>query len=268
LALDLLTKAIVGWTMEPGERIRVIGDFFTFHFVFNPYAGAGFLRGWFRTRLGLRIFFIIFTTISVAIFSVAMYKFRGKHWLSRVTFALIIGGALGNFYDRLFVIIPYGTPLSAGGSHAGYHGVRDFFAFRFGSWAAPVFNVADMALVGGVIVFAIYFIFMHKSPPPPLVGPVYQSDWGKESAEDSEETNHDITTNGLTLSVALGNDILVRADDIRLTDESIESFESNVGQHPPPAARRRPSTTKPKHAATSCKKSIHKKPAAEGDADA
>ena len=202
LALDLLTKAIVGWTMEPGQSVNVFGDWFTFTFVFNPYAGAGFLRDWFNTRQGLVIFFIIFTLVSVSGFSVAMFKFRGQHWLSRVTFALIIAGALGNFYDRMFVVIPEDTPLWAGGTHIGYNGVRDFFSFgRF-----PIFNVADMALVGGVAVFAIYFIFMHKPKPPPLCGPVMPEGLGVVVSCDTVVENNcnmvqDCDNNDAALSI-------------------------------------------------------------------
>jgi len=173
LALDLLTKGIVELTMDYGQQIQIIPNFFSFHFVMNIGAAGGF--DWnIDNNNHRRIFFLIFTAVSVAVFFVFMYRFKGKHILSRLSFALIIGGALGNFYDRAFVRVRSGT-------NAGYFGVRDFirFDFPFLPWDIvnpfPIFNIADMALVVGVVIFAVYFIIMHKPEPPPLVGPVWVS---------------------------------------------------------------------------------------------
>lgn len=57
---------------------------------------------------------------------------------------LIVGGALGNLYDRLFHV-----------------GVRDFFEVinpRTGAGMWPVFNVADMAIVAGVAVYLVWSV--------------------------------------------------------------------------------------------------------------
>lgn len=48
---------------------------------------------------------------------------------------LVLGGALSNLYDRLV-----------------YGGVLDFIRLQYGSWVFPVFNVADIAIVGGVLI--------------------------------------------------------------------------------------------------------------------
>jgi len=161
LALDLLVKGIMQLTMDYGDRITVISGFFYFHYLINLGAAGGFTF-WIYSNAGRRIFFIIFTWIAVIAFTVAMVKFRKGHWLARVCFALIIAGALGNLFDRMFITNP-----------RGYFGVRDMFGFVLGGWNAPIFNIADVALVGGVAVFAIYFIFMFKPAPPPLIGPVW-----------------------------------------------------------------------------------------------
>ncbi|MCC8181154.1 MAG: signal peptidase II, partial [Planctomycetes bacterium] len=67
---------------------------------------------------------------------------------------LIVGGALGNLYDRLLHI-----------------GVRDFFEIlnpRTGRGLWPVFNVADIAIVAGVAVYLIWSLgdsFRRKRVP-------------------------------------------------------------------------------------------------------
>jgi len=181
LAFDLLTKGIVQATMDYGQQIDIIPNFFSFNFVMNAYAGFGF-DFFISNATARRIVFLIFTAISVVAFFIAMYKFRHKHWLARVTFALIIAGALGNMFDRAFMVMP----LEAGPNYAGLYGVRDFIRFDFGSRTFPIFNIADMALVGGVGVFAVYFIFIYKPDPPSLVGPIFIENW-KGEIEEAEQ---------------------------------------------------------------------------------
>jgi signal peptidase II len=72
---------------------------------------------------------------------------------------LILSGALGNLYDRLFscVQLPGVEPIR--------YQVRDFLDFA--QWHYPwVFNVADVALVIGVVLLAIHWIFMAKKTVP------------------------------------------------------------------------------------------------------
>ena len=191
LAFDQITKGIVQATMTYNYRgstaigtTWIIPNFFGFWYTSNP-GGAGGFNFWIDSYAGRLAFFIIFTLIAVTIFAFFMYRFRGEHWLARVTFAMIISGALGNFFDRLFFRNP-----------AGRFGVRDFIQFRIGeldflffsNGYFATFNVADMALVGGVITFAVFFIFMYKPAPPPLVGPVMPENWGAEN-NTNEQTN-------------------------------------------------------------------------------
>ncbi|MCE9533037.1 MAG: signal peptidase II [Planctomycetes bacterium] len=64
---------------------------------------------------------------------------------------LILGGTLGNLYDRIF-----------------FGGVRDFLYFYLIEW--PVFNIADCCLVCGAITLLGHAIFVHpeKEVPVPL----------------------------------------------------------------------------------------------------
>lgn len=70
-------------------------------------------------------------------------KIKPKSSLYTVSFCFIIGGAVGNLIDRIFL-----------------GGVRDFICFDF--WPSfPTFNVADSFLCIGVVLFAIYLIFFY-----------------------------------------------------------------------------------------------------------
>ena len=59
--------------------------------------------------------------------------------------ALILGGALGNVWDRITL---------------GY--VIDFIDFYYNSWHWPAFNVADSAITVGAVMLVIDGLFLHK----------------------------------------------------------------------------------------------------------
>ncbi len=63
-----------------------------------------------------------------------------------ITYSLIIGGLIGNLIDR--VVLGY---------------VTDYLEFYLGSYAFPVFNLADMAIVIGVILLIIHEIRGEKN---------------------------------------------------------------------------------------------------------
>ncbi len=164
LILDLLSKFIIAKTMSVGQTVVLIPNFLEFYYTINKKAAFGSSFGLenFLGIEGIRILFLIMTVIAVCVFCFFLYYFRGKHILARLSLALIISGALGNFYDRLFL-----------------KGVRDFVQIVFFGLDLPIlgdsfaiFNVADMALVFGVIIFAVYFIFMYKTPKEEFAGPV------------------------------------------------------------------------------------------------
>lgn len=64
-----------------------------------------------------------------------------KRWES-CALALILGGALGNLWDRILL---------------GY--VRDFISVYYGNWHFPVFNVADMGISIGAAMLVIELVF-------------------------------------------------------------------------------------------------------------
>ncbi len=151
-AADLISKSIVETTMEYGERIAIIPKFLNIHYLTNPDAafGAGFIKD-LLGNMGARIFFSVFAVAASVAFVLVLIKNKGKSKWFRVAVAMFVAGAMGNCIDRMFL---------------GY--VRDFIEFEYfgltiwGRTTWYVFNIADVALVVGVIMIVIYFLFMYK----------------------------------------------------------------------------------------------------------
>lgn len=138
--IDRVTKHAAVSRLEPGESRVILDPIFSLTLVQNTGAAFGFYRGG-------TIFFIVFSVLAVVgIMLVLWYPSFGFRYLgfSQITFArraalvLILGGALGNLVDRIFL---------------GY--VIDFLDFRV--W--PVFNLADSAITVGGISLAAGFLF-------------------------------------------------------------------------------------------------------------
>lgn len=155
LILDLVTKAVIESALSLGESVTLIPKFLHFKYIHNDGAAFGSKFGLDKLlgKTGTMIFFIVLSAVAVCFFAYFLYKGRGKHIVNRLALALVIGGALGNLVDRIAF---------------GY--VRDFvqieyFGFTlFGSTTFAIFNVADVALVVGVILFVVYYIFIFKEP--------------------------------------------------------------------------------------------------------
>lgn len=128
IALDLLTKHWVQSVLTDGEQ-RPLTSFFNLVLFHNDGAAFSFLAGaggWQR---------IFFSAVSIIASAVIIYLLR-KHSNQKLFclgLALILGGALGNLYDRLTL---------------GY--VVDFLYFHYQGYYWPAFNVADSAISCGV----------------------------------------------------------------------------------------------------------------------
>lgn len=134
IAFDLYTKHLVQSALAYGEHVVVTG-FFDLVLYHNEGAAFSFLAaagGWQR---------VFFSAIAV-IASVIILRLLLKHPQQKLfclALSLILGGALGNLYDRVTL---------------GY--VVDFLFFHYQSWYWPAFNVADSAITVGVILLLWY----------------------------------------------------------------------------------------------------------------
>jgi signal peptidase II len=125
LALDQLTKWTIVKNMSLGESIPVIDEVFYITSHRNRGAAFGILQD-------QRYFFIIITLAVVGAVVYYMQKHAADKLL-KFALALVLGGAIGNFSDRLI-----------------RGEVVDFLNVYIGNYDFPIFNVADSALVIGV----------------------------------------------------------------------------------------------------------------------
>lgn len=135
-AADQVTKALVVANLAYGERVQVIGDTVQLWHLRNTGAAFSILPGavW------------LFIPITIVALGMVVYfhrQFRRRGPWIHVILGLILAGSLGNLTDRV---------------RWGY--VVDFVSVGVGDLRWPAFNVADPAVVGGIIILVIYLTFV------------------------------------------------------------------------------------------------------------
>jgi signal peptidase II len=144
LLLDRFTKRVVAANIPVRDYVPVIPGFFRLTHVENPGAAFGlFAESPAQWKVGALISFSV-----LALIVVSALLWKNSHSLSTMTvgLSLILGGAMGNLWDRMF---------------SGH--VVDFLDFYVGSYHWPAFNVADSAIVIGAILLVSEIVFA-KSP--------------------------------------------------------------------------------------------------------
>jgi signal peptidase II len=140
LALDRLTKWTIAHRLSRHDSILVIPGFFRIIHTENPGAAFGiFADSPTQWKVGL---LILLSMIALLIVCVLLWKNSHRLTTTGVGLSLILGGALGNLWDRI----------------VSRH-VVDFLLFYIGSYQWPAFNVADSAIVvgTGLLIFEILF---------------------------------------------------------------------------------------------------------------
>lgn len=132
IAIDQLTKYLTVQSIPLHETIEVIPNILSFTYHRNTGAAWSILEGqmW---------FFYIMTVIVVGFIIYYLHTHGKDDRLFALSLSLILGGAVGNFIDRLF--LQY---------------VVDMIRVEFINF--PIFNIADMALTIGVGLMIIYLI--------------------------------------------------------------------------------------------------------------
>ena len=135
LVLDQVTKSMIIARFPRGGSLPVIDGFFELYHTHNDAAAFGLFGGNSVT------FFLIVSCFAIAFIFYYFIKLERTDVLLAASLAMILGGALGNIIDRI------------------RHGfVIDFLRFYLGEHSWPTFNVADIAIVCGVAVFALDMI--------------------------------------------------------------------------------------------------------------
>lgn len=133
---DQLTKSWAVKVLKDGSSIKVIGNFLRFTYAENRGAAFSILQN-------QRWFFIVVTIVMLIVLAYIFFRTKNINKLSRLSIAMIAGGAIGNFIDRLML---------------GY--VIDFIDVRFGSfYNFPIFNIADSFVVCGTILMIFLILF-------------------------------------------------------------------------------------------------------------
>ena len=131
IALDQFTKFLVIQHIPSGHHIDVIPGIFHISHVLNTGAAFSFFADTANPET-VRYALIAFSILAAVLVAVMIVRTGRVITLSGIALALILGGAIGNLYDRIV-----------------RHVVIDFLAVRIVHYHWPDFNVADSAICIG-----------------------------------------------------------------------------------------------------------------------
>ena len=145
VVVDQIVKVLVLQSLNSGGVVEVT-PFFNLVLVYNPGAAFSFLAG---ASGWQREFFVAVALLASGWITWMLYRHPGRVLFS-VALTLVLGGALGNLIDRLW--------LGA---------VIDFLDFHLFGYHWPAFNVADSAISIGAVLL-VWDAFRSEAPAPQL----------------------------------------------------------------------------------------------------
>lgn len=154
IVADQLTKfwALARFTNETGapnhDIINVIGELVRFQLVFNKGAAFSSRPQDLMPFLSPTVFFILISVVAAVVMFLFYRSIDKRDWMSRLGVVMILGGAVGNFIDRMrlkMVVDFIDCDLP------------DFIMTRF-----PTFNVADSFVTVGVAVVILSPVILKK----------------------------------------------------------------------------------------------------------
>ncbi len=140
VVLDQLTKAWLVSTLEPGERLSVIGDLLRLVHAQN----SGALFGLFRDQAYL------FAIVSIGVVALIVWYHgsSGRNTLLSIALGLLLGGALGNMIDRFR-----------------FGWVTDWVDIGLGDLRFYTFNVADASITCAILLLIVLAMWPTKPAP-------------------------------------------------------------------------------------------------------
>lgn len=143
IALDQLTKWLAESRLSPYEPLKVLPSF-NLTLMHNPGAAFSFLAdasGW------QRWFFMALALAVSVVLVVWLSRLKAGQTRLAAALALILGGAFGNFIDRVL-----------------YGHVIDFIELYYDRFYWPAFNVADSAITVGAVLLVVDSLFGEGHP--------------------------------------------------------------------------------------------------------
>lgn len=145
VGLDRVTKLWIMGHIQPGHAIVVIPKVFRLTHVLNTGAAFSMFESSTSPML-VRNLLVAFSVVAVVVVVVLLWKMGRGVTLTSVALALILGGAIGNLYDRIR-----------------YQHVVDFLEVHIVHYHWPDFNVADSAIVVGACLLLLEMLWPQRS---------------------------------------------------------------------------------------------------------
>ncbi|MEL6344914.1 MAG: signal peptidase II [Myxococcota bacterium] len=159
--IDQVTKIwVVNNIRYSVESIDMIPGFLSIVHAQNRGAAFGIMQGqmW---------IFLVFTLVAMGVLGQMLWQLEAEERFQNVALAMIASGAIGNAIDRVhkqsvtdFIRVYTDNPQ-----------VSEWLITNFGTSEWPSFNIADAAIVIGIVMFLIHFLFLERDqdvePEPP-----------------------------------------------------------------------------------------------------
>tara|TARA_B100001057_G_scaffold233272_1_gene233489 strand:+ start:1228 stop:1728 length:501 start_codon:yes stop_codon:yes gene_type:complete len=133
--LDRISKIKIINTFN--ENVYYLNDYINFDLIWNLGVGFGFLS------TSSSLFYNLVTVLIGMVILFLSYFFIISENIDKFIYSIIIGGALGNFYDRMI-----------------YRAVPDYIDIHYGNFHWFTFNVADIFISVGILIFVIRSFFV------------------------------------------------------------------------------------------------------------
>ncbi len=133
LLFDQLSKSLIEIYFKLNESFVIVKDFFSITVAHNTGGAWSILNN--HSYL-----FIIFSVVALIVLIRFMFQFK-NNLRNNIAFACTVAGIMSNLADRLFL---------------GY--VRDFLDFTVLGYDYPIFNIADIAIVVGVLLLIVAIV--------------------------------------------------------------------------------------------------------------
>ena len=141
VVLDQITKLLADNLLAYGEPLAIFPSF-NLTLLYNPGAAFSFLSdasGW------QRWFFVVISTAATVFLILWLRRLKSGHLLLAIALSLVLGGAVGNLIDRLWL------------GH-----VVDFIQLYYRGYYWPAFNIADSAISVGAALLIWDSLFMRR----------------------------------------------------------------------------------------------------------